>query len=247
MRRCRPSHCRRVMRFLLGVAIIVVPLFAGNADGIRLTVAQAQTSSPPFRLPFAEAPGPDTWFVSQGYGTTVWAQRNWRDLYAAGQGIHFGVDFPTRCGRNVLAIGDGTILGIDGPYGSAPHNLAITLAGGYTVVYGHLLDRSTLVRVGQRVKAGDVVAYSGDPYGPSCYRAPHLHLEIRTSGLSRTTNPMNLINADWDRLTLGLTGGGTAFSQNLGDPRAWATLRDQPDITFGGRVLVDYPMWDPYA
>lgn len=235
------------MRFLLVITIIVVPLLAGDRAGSGSTVAHAQAAGLRFQLPFADPPGPDTWFVSQGYGTTVWAQRNWRDLYAAGQGIHFGVDFPTRCGRNVLAIGDGTVIGIDGPYGSAPHNLAIALGGGYTVVYGHLLERSTLVRVGQKVNAGDVVAHSGDPYGASCYRAPHLHLEIRMNGLSQTTNPMNLISADWDRLTLGIAGGGTTFSQNLADPRAWPTLRDQPEITFGGRVIVEYPTWDPYA
>lgn len=235
------------LRVLVMITIVVGPLFAGDRDGTRSTVAQAPNAGPQFGLPFAEPPGPGTWFVSQGYGTTVWAQRNWRDLYAAGQGIHFGVDFATRCGREVLAIGDGTVLGIDGPYGSAPHNLAITLSGGYTVIYGHLLERSTLVRVGQRVKAGDVVAHSGDPYGPSCYRAPHLHLEMRVNGLSRATNPMNLIPADWDRLTLGVKGGGTAFSQDPADPRAWATLRDQPDITFGDRVIVNYPTWDPYA
>jgi len=235
------------LRLLFVITVVVAPLFVGDTAGIRTAVAHAQSEGQMFRLPFAAPPGPDTWFVSQGYGTTVWAQRNWPDLYAAGQGTHFGVDFATHCGREVLAIGDGTVLGIDGPYGSAPHNLAITLSGGYTVIYGHLLERSTLVRVGQRVKAGDVVAHSGDPYGPSCYRAPHLHLEIRENGLSRATNPMDLIPADWDRLTLGIAGGGTAFSQNLGNPRAWATLRDQPDITFGGRVIVNYPTWDPYA
>ncbi len=132
------------LRFLLVIAIVIVPLFAGDAEGTRSTVVQAQTEGPQFRLPFAEPPGPDTWFVSQGYGTTVWAQRNWRDLYAAGQGIHFGVDFATRCGRNVLAIGDGTVLGIDGPYGSAPHNLAITLSGGLRTSPGAFDARARL-------------------------------------------------------------------------------------------------------
>lgn len=236
-----------ILHLIAVSAIVAATLFVGNGSQPGSISVAAQGSTPPFHLPFAEPPGPDTWFVSQGYGATVWAQRNWPDLYAAGQGIHFGVDFATRCGRNVLAIGDGTVLGIDGPYGSAPHNLAITLSGGYTVIYGHLLERTTLVRIGQQVKAGDVVAHSGDPTGPTCIRAPHLHLEIRINGVSGTTNPMNLIAADWDRLTLGVGAGGTNFAQNLTNPRQWATLRDQPDIHFGGAIIVNYPTWEPYA
>lgn len=236
-----------LIQFVLVGAIIAATVFVSQAVSPVSTPVEAKADAPQFRLPFAEPPGPDTWFVSQGYGTTVWAQRNWPDLYAAGQGIHFGVDFATRCGRNVLAIADGTVLGIDGPYGSAPHNLAIQHAGGYVSMYGHLHERTTLVRVGQHVNAGDVVAHTGDPYSPTCDRAPHLHLEIRINGVSATTNPMNLIPADWDRLTLGVGAGGTNFAQNLTNPRQWTTLRDQPDITFGGPILVNYPTWEPYA
>ncbi len=178
---------------------------------------------------------------------SVWAQRNWPDLYAAGQGIHFGIDFATRCGREVRAIGDGTVLGIDGNYGSPPHNLAIQHSGGYVSIYGHLRERTSLVRVGQQVKAGDVVAHSGDPYSVNCDKAPHLHLEIRTNGVSRTTNPMLLIPADWDRLTLGV-GGVARVSRKTSPIRAVGLhLRDQPDIMFGGGILVNYPTWEPYA
>lgn len=236
-----------VLQLLLCGAVIAATFFLSEAVRPDASPIAAKADAPQFRLPFAEPPGADTWFVSQGYGETVWAQRNWPDLYAAGQGIHFGIDFATRCGRNVLAIGDGTVLGIDGNYGSAPHNLAIQHPGGYVSVYGHLRERTTLVRVGQQVKAGDVVAHSGDPYSASCDKAPHLHLEIRTNGVGRTTNPMNLIPADWDRLTLGVGAGGTAFAQDLTNPRRYGTLRDQPDITFGGGILVNYPTWEPYA
>lgn len=235
------------LHLLLAGAVVGATVIAGLLAQSDATPAAAQSDTPAFRLPFAEPPGPDTWFVSQAYGASIWAQRNWPELYAAGQGIHFGIDFATRCGREVRAIGDGTVLGIDGNYGSPPHNLAIQHSGGYVSIYGHLRERTTLVRVGQQVKAGDVVAHSGDPYSVNCDKAPHLHLEIRTNGVSRTTNPMLLIPADWDRLTLGVGGGGTSFAQDLTDPRRWGNLRDQPDITFGGGILVNYPTWQPYA
>lgn len=243
----RGRHYGHVVQLLLVIAVVTVTFGMNEVARPGAVPVDAKAETPAFRLPFVEPPGPDTWFVSQAYGTSVWAQRNWPDLYAAGQGIHFGIDFSTRCGRDVHAIGDGTVLGIDGPYGSAPHNLAIAHPGGYISMYGHLRERSTLVRVGQQIKAGDVVAHSGDPYSAACDRAPHLHLEIRTNGLGSTTNPMNLIPADWDRLTLGVGAGGTSFAQNLTSPRQWATLRDQPGITFGGGIIVNYPTWEPYA
>src|ERR1700754_695671 len=70
----------------------------------------------------AAAPGPGTWFVGQWYGNTVWSHDN---PYPAGQGMHFGIDFNTPCGTTVLAIGDGVVFAVDGPYGAAPHNLVI--------------------------------------------------------------------------------------------------------------------------
>lgn len=243
--RFRPNA--RALHALLACAVIGATALVGLLTQPAPASVAAQAEAPKFRLPFADPPGPDTWFVSQAYGTTVSSNRNWPNLYAAGQGIHFGIDFSTRCGRDVLAIGDGTVLGIDGPYGSAPHNLAVQHAGGYVSMYGHLLERSTLVRVGQRVRAGDVIAHSGDPYSVNCDRAPHLHLEIRTQGVAATTNPMTLIPADWDRLTLGVGAAGTSFAQDLTSPRQWATLRDQPDITFGGGIIVNYPTWEPYG
>src|SRR4051794_9280616 len=73
-----------ILQFLLVGAIVAAPIFVSEAVQPGAVPVQAKADTPQFRLPFAEPPGPDTWFVSQGYGTTVWAQRNWPDLYAAG-------------------------------------------------------------------------------------------------------------------------------------------------------------------
>jgi hypothetical protein len=52
-----------------------------------------------------------------------------------------------------------------------------------------------------------------------------------------------LIDADWDRLALiGSTAVG--FQQELADPRRWQLLDDQPEVSFGGSLLNDYP--DPW-
>ena len=172
-------------------------------------------SQPPFRLPFAIPSGPDTWMLSGVYGntTSVYFQRY--TSYDRGQGIHFGVDFNAPCGTPIVAIGDGVVHAVDGPYGSAPHNLVIDHPNGYSSLYGHLLEAPALKR-GQKVKAGDVVALSGDWFG-TCRSAPHLHLEVRDLSHTRAYNPIPLIDADWDSLLLyGL--GGHMFERDLDAP-----------------------------
>ena len=43
-----------------------------------------------------------------------------------------------------------------------------------------------------------------------------------------------------EALTLGLTNENTLFEQDLDAPQRWQTIYDQPQVTFGGRILNDY-------
>lgn len=231
----RPAAVRRG---LLGLLLVAGLLLAPLAAPVR-------AEGKPFRPPFAAPPGPGSWFVSQWYGATVWAVRNWPAWYAAGQGLHFGVDLAAACGTEVVAIGDGVIAAVDGPYGSGPHNLVIRHANGYSSLYGHLLERSNQP-VGAFVRAGTPVARTGDSDAPSCDRAPHLHLEIRYDGMRRTTNPINLIEAEWTDAALGVRDSGTSFAVDLDAPDRWATIYDQPDVLFGGPIFLrDARVWPP--
>jgi murein DD-endopeptidase MepM/ murein hydrolase activator NlpD len=200
-------------------------------------------AQPPFGLPFLAPPGPATWLLVQPYGNTVFAYRQRRPFYGAGQGLHFGIDLSAPCGTPVAAIGDGIVVGIDQTsHGAGPHNLMIDHDNGYASFYGHLLERPRL-QLGDRVLLGQVVALSGDP-DLTCTSRPHLHLEIRDAPAHRIAfNPVPLIAADWDRIAL--TGGfPVSFEQDLNQPRQWQTLEDQPDIRFGGPLLNDYE--DPW-
>ena len=200
---------------------------------------------PPFILPFAGPPGPDTWLLGQSYGNTVGAFVQRRIFYQAGQGIHFGLDFSAVCGTEILAIGDGLVSEVDGPHGSPPHNLVIDHPNGYSSLYGHLLETPDLVP-GQPVTQGQVIALSGDSF-ETCRSAPHLHLEIRNNFHWRAYNPVPLIQADWDSLTL-VGSFGTGFQRDLTDPRRWQTIQDQPTIVFGGELINDYGLtWPPEA
>ncbi len=253
-------------RFLLGSGAAAVALALGwRAGGVvpaeaapccgpadLLASAQDPLGTPPrmlaagerFTLPFATPPGPGTWLLGQAYGNTTGAFAQRRTTYGAGQGIHFGIDLPCPCGTVTTAIGDGVVVAIDGPFGSPPHNVVVDHGNGYRSLYGHLVERTTLVRTGQRVERGQPVGLTGDSQF-TCQSAPHLHLEIRNTGMTRAYNPVLLIEADWD--SLALAGSfGRGFQRDLDDPRRWQYPDDQPEIGFGGRLINDYANpWPP--
>jgi murein DD-endopeptidase MepM/ murein hydrolase activator NlpD len=181
----------------------------------------------------------------QAYGNTVGAYYWRHTTYRAGQGLHFGLDFSAPCGTPIVAIGDGVVSKIDAAYhGSAPHNLMIDHPqAGYASFYGHLLEPAPLY-VGQQVKRGELVGFTGDP-DLTCRSRPHLHLEIRSLDYARAYNPSLLIEADWDSLAL-VSPLGRGFARDISNPRQWQYLDDQPEVQFGGSLLNDYTNpWPP--
>ncbi|MEV0927640.1 peptidoglycan DD-metalloendopeptidase family protein [Streptomyces spongiicola] len=113
---------------------------------------------PKFALPVAQRG------LSAYYGQ---AGVNWMSM-------HTGIDFPVSYGTPVMAATDGTVRT---QWNSAYGNMAIvTAADGTETWYCHL--SSTKIRSGQ-VKAGDVIAYSGNSGNST---GPHLHFEVRPGG-----------------------------------------------------------------
>jgi murein DD-endopeptidase MepM/ murein hydrolase activator NlpD len=246
------TRARRYWRWLaaawaLGVLAWGAPRTAPAPS--RLQVVEAAAPAPQtgigFGLPFADPPGPSTWLLGQSYGNTTTAYR-WRiSTYAAGQGLHFGVDFSARCGTTVVAIGAGRVFKVDAAeHGAGPHNLVIDHGNGYASLYGHLYERPRLA-VGDPIAQGQAVGLTGDP-DLTCTSRPHLHLEVRDApGMRRAYNPIALIDADWDALSLaGPFGRG--FERDLDSPRQWQFLDDQPEVQFGGPLLNQYRRaWPP--
>ncbi|MEU9108527.1 peptidoglycan DD-metalloendopeptidase family protein [Streptomyces xanthophaeus] len=88
--------------------------------------------------------------------------------------VHTGIDFPVSYGTPVMAATDGTVRT---QYNSAYGNMAIvTSPDGTETWYCHL--SSTKIR-GGKVKAGEVIAYSGNSGNST---GPHLHFEVRPGG-----------------------------------------------------------------
>jgi hypothetical protein len=231
----------RVTLVLVGLSLFSVAL---SHSAPALPISRLAPPTKQFSLPFAGAPGVNTWLLGQLYGNTTGAYRRRNSDYRAGQGIHFGMDFSAKCGTPVLAIGDGVVSEVDGSHGSDPHNLVLEHAGNLASLYGHLQVRSNL-RIGQRVSKGQQIGISGDSQ-LTCYSAPHLHLEIRDKSHQRFLNPVGYINADWNTLAL-LGSFGRGYQRNLSNPRQWQSLEDQPSARRGGALLNDYARPYPVA
>jgi len=229
-----------ISRFFATITFLVL-----GAHLVGSALSQAQEDVPPFGLPFKTPPGPSTWLLGQLYGNTTSAFLFRTIWYAAGQGLHFGLDFSAPCGTEVVAIGDGVVAKVDaGEHGAGPHNLLIRHdEQGYVSLYGHLLRRPRL-NVGQRVRRGEVIGLSGDP-DETCTSRPHLHLEIRNLAYTVAYNPVPLMNVDWDSLALvGQFSAG--FQRDLRFPRRWQFMDDQPEVQFGAPLLNDYlAPWPP--
>lgn len=87
--------------------------------------------------------------------------------------FHEGVDFRTPAGNEVLATADGEVIKADHTYNNYGSYLKIDHSETYKTSYAHLSEIK--VKIGDKVKRGDVIALSGNS-GVSF--GPHLHYEV---------------------------------------------------------------------
>ena len=101
--------------------------------------------------------------------------------------MHAGLDFAMPIGTPIYATANGVVLsaGIQPGYG---HMVEIRHNFGFGTRYGHL-NGKYLVKQGDFVRKGDIIAYSGNS---GLSTGPHLHYEIRF--ISKPLNPINFVN-----------------------------------------------------
>jgi len=98
--------------------------------------------------------------------------------------FHNGMDFTAPSGTNIYSTGDGVVALVKPDKRGLGNHVIIDHGFGYTSIYGHMEGFN--VRVGQKVKRGDVIGFVGNT-GMSL--APHLHYEIKING--RNVDPVN--------------------------------------------------------
>jgi murein DD-endopeptidase MepM/ murein hydrolase activator NlpD len=104
---------------------------------------------------------------------------------------HRGVDFSIPKGSPVYATGDGTISLVKSSYTGYGKQIEIDHGFGYKTKYAHLNE--FLVKKGQKVKRGELIAYSGNS-GKST--APHLHYEVHENRVPK--DPVHYFYLDID-------------------------------------------------
>ena len=102
----------------------------------------------------------------------------WRnDPFTKARKFHNGMDFTAPQGTPIYASGDGVITRADDASSGYGKHIRIDHGYGYVSLYAHLYEYK--VRVGQKVKRGDLIGTVGST-GRS--QAPHLHYEIIKDG-----------------------------------------------------------------
>jgi murein DD-endopeptidase MepM/ murein hydrolase activator NlpD len=122
-------------------------------------------------------PVPDSFTISSPYGMR-------------GDEFHNGIDIAASMGTPIVAAEDGVVLyaGVADGFG---HWVVLAHENGMLSVYGHMYQDGVLVKPGQEVKQGDVIAKVGNDGHSS---GPHLHFalgsEVTAEGLLNHVNPL---------------------------------------------------------
>jgi len=102
-----------------------------------------------------------------------------------GSDWHPGLDIAADTGTPIFATAAGTVIasGWNGGYG-----IQVTINHGYGVTTSYAHNSENAVRVGQKVKKGQLIAYVGNT---GFSTGPHLHYEVRING--NAVNPENFL------------------------------------------------------
>jgi murein DD-endopeptidase MepM/ murein hydrolase activator NlpD len=111
----------------------------------------------------------DVGWLSSGFGRR-------EDPFTGKSRFHSGLDFSVPLGTEVRATGDGVVVALKRERGLG-RMVRIDHGNNVTTAYGHLSE--WLVKSGQKVKRGQIIALSGNS-GRST--APHLHYEVAVKG-----------------------------------------------------------------
>jgi murein DD-endopeptidase MepM/ murein hydrolase activator NlpD len=149
-----------------------------------------------YRLPFEEG---HAFVVSQAHGGRLTSHNNRENLYA--------IDFAMPIGTPVLAARAGTVIdvtlwhhegGFSMSYIDKANTVAVIHDDGTVAEYAHLSPGPDMVKVGQRVNAGDLLGYSGNTGYTS---GPHLHFivsrpEVKDGKVTRVSLPVMFYDGD---------------------------------------------------
>ena len=123
--------------------------------------------------------------VTRGWLSSYFGMRT--DPFTGRLAFHSGIDFAGRLNSDIIAVAAGVVT-FAGPRNGYGNLVEINHGNGYSTRYGH--SRKLLVKVGDTVKKGQVIAMMGST-GRST--GPHVHFEVLKNG--HTIDPKRFIQA----------------------------------------------------
>lgn len=120
--------------------------------------------------------------IASGYGMRIHPVFKVRKM-------HTGMDFTAPTGTEIHSTGDGKVVKVLSERRGYGKRVVIDHGYGYRTRYAHLSKFN--VKVGQKIKRGDVIGYVGNT-GTST--GPHLHYEVEKNGAK--INPANFYSND---------------------------------------------------
>lgn len=121
-------------------------------------------------------------YLSSGFGL------RYHPIYKVRK-MHTGIDFGARVGTPIYATGAGKVTKVSTSFYGYGKQVEIDHGFGLKTKYAHLSEFN--VKVGQRVKRGELIAYSGNTGTSS---GPHLHYEVHKN--RKKVNPIHYFYQD---------------------------------------------------
>lgn len=122
--------------------------------------------------------------ITEGWLSSRFGKRN--DPFTGKREMHKGLDFAGTMGADVVAVGDGVVTWSGKRFGYG-NLVEVNHGNGYATRYGH--NQRNLVKVGDKVKKGELVALMGSS-GRST--GPHVHFEVLLNG--KAVNPSRYLD-----------------------------------------------------
>ena len=127
--------------------------------------------------------------VRAGYASSRYGMRT--DPFTAHQEFHSGIDFHGQLGADILAVADG-VVAFSGRHPGYGNMVDIDHGNGYMTRYAH--NSELLVKPGQRVRSGEVIAKMGRTGRAT---GVHVHFEVWLN--DRAVNPAGYLKAMSER------------------------------------------------
>jgi hypothetical protein len=162
--------------------------------------------------------------LSQSRTTSIFGHRRYR--------WHYGVDLALTTGDSVFAAFDGVIRICKYNYGGFGNYIMVRHHNGLETLYGHLSKQ--LVKVGQHVKAGELIGLGGSTGKSS---GPHLHFEVRYQG--NAIDPSLLYDFEKHSIKYRVWDITPAYFKYIRDAKAAVYHRIRSGDTLGG-IAVRY-------